>query len=601
VKRQKIRDLVRRENIDFLAIQETKMEAIPDNFIANLWGSGDCGWVSLPAIGNSGDILSIWNKVKSSLIFSFVGDGFVGVCLNLLDENRVCYVVNVYAKCNIQDKRRLWGNLLMSKEGFGEGLWCVLGDFNSVRDTYERRGINYSSIGGRSLEMVEFDDFVGRLDLFDVPLIGRNFTWFHPNGIAMSRLDRVLISSSWSELWGDPLVRVLDRDVPDHCPIVLSYSSDDWGPKPFRLNNYWLQDKDFIEVVRQAWEGQNYQGWMGFILNQRFKNLKGVIKEWNLNKVGVVEVRKRHLIKRIAELDVKSEVGGLVDVEITERKLLFEKLWKLLKNIDALTFQRSRIKWLKEVDANSRFFHNCIKVRKRMNSILMLRTSEGWVEGPVNVKREVVTFFSNQFANDTWCRPTLDGIVFPCLEVDKVEFLTANFTMEEITDAVRGCDGTKSPGPEGFNFAFIKEFWELMRSDIRILFDQFHGNARLPKSICSYFLALIPKVQSPQSLGDFRPISLLGCIYKLVAKVLASRLAKVIGDLIPNTQSAFLKGRQLVIGVVVVNEVVDYAKKSGKQCLIFKVDFEKAYDSVDWGFLEYMLRRLALGRNGVSG
>jgi hypothetical protein len=53
--------------------------------------------------------------------------------------------------------------------------------------------------------------------------------------------------------------------------------------------------------------------------------------------------------------------------------------------------------------------------------------------------------------------------------------------------------------------------------------------------------------------------------------------------------------------VVVVNEVVDYAKKSGKQCLIFKVDFEKAYDSVDWGFLEYMLRRLALGRNGVSG
>jgi hypothetical protein len=140
-----------------------------------------------------------------------------------------------------------------------------------------------------------------------------------------------------------------------------------------------------------------------------------------------------------------------------------------------------------------------------------------------------------------------------------------------------------------------------MRSDIRILFDQFHGNARLPKSICSYFLALIPKVQSPQSLGNFRPISLLGCIYKLVAKVLASRLAKVIGDLIPNTQSAFLKGRQLVDGVVVVNEVVDYAKKSGKQCLIFKVDFEKAYDSVDWGFLEYMLRRLALGRNGVSG
>jgi hypothetical protein len=76
-----------------------------------------------------------------------------------------------------------------------------------------------------------------------------------------------------------------------------------------------------------------------------------------------------------------------------------------------------------------------------------------------------------------------------------------------------------------------------------------------------------------------------------VAKVLATRLAKVLGELIPKTQSAFLKGRQLVEGVVVVNEVINFAKKNRKKCLIFKVDFEKAYDSVDWGFLDYMLGR----------
>jgi hypothetical protein len=62
-------------------------------------------------------------------------------------------------------------------------------------------------------------------------------------------------------------------------------------------------------------------------------------------------------------------------------------------------------------------------------------------------------------------------------------------------------------------------------------------------------------------------------------------------SLVAHTQSAFIKGRNLVDGVLVVNEVVDLAKKSGKECLIFKVDFEKAYDSVEWSFLEYMLRR----------
>jgi hypothetical protein len=83
------------------------MEVIPESLIYNLWGDNEVGWCFLPAVGNSGGILSMWNKVKSSLIFTFVGDGFVGVYLDLLAEERTCFVINVYAKCNIQDKRRL--------------------------------------------------------------------------------------------------------------------------------------------------------------------------------------------------------------------------------------------------------------------------------------------------------------------------------------------------------------------------------------------------------------------------------------------------------------------------------------------------------------
>ena len=140
----------------------------------------------------------------------------------------------------------------------------------------------------------------------------------------------------------------------------------------------------------------------------------------------------------------------------------------------------------------------------------------------------------------------------------------------------------------------MKEFWGLLKHEVRIMFDQFHANGVLPKSMLAYFVALIPKVSSPLELKDYRPISLLGCLYKLLAKVLARRLAGVLNSIISPTQSAFLKGRNLVDGVLVVNELVDYARKMKKECLIFKVDFEKAYDSVDWGFLEHMMVRVGM-------
>jgi len=112
-------------------------------------------------------------------------------------------------------------------------------------------------------------------------------------------------------------------------------------------------------------------------------------------------------------------------------------------------------------------------------------------------------------------------------------------------------------------------------------------------------VTLIPKVSSPMSLKEFWPISLLGSLYKLLSKVLASRLANVMDKIISTSQSAFIKGRNLVDGVLVANKMVDYAEKTKKECLVLKVDFEKAYDSVDWGFLEYMMVRLGFGTKWV--
>jgi hypothetical protein len=439
--------------------------------------------------------------------------------------------------------------------------------------------------------MYEFGDFIVSMDLVDLPLLGRKFTWFHPNGSSMSRIDRFLISEEWLNDWGGCSLWSLPRDISDHCPLILKRSNFDWGPKPFRFNNHWLVHKDYKNVVEEIWRNQSINGWMGIVLKEKLKSIKIRLKEWSKEEFGGMEARITSLIEDIQELDVKSELVGLIDGVVDLRKSKFIDLWNLLKSKEAILFQRSRSKWLREGDANTKYFHGCVKARAKRNAIVALKVGEEWLESPPLIRAAVEEFFANHFSSPDVVRPRLDGVNFPSLVGDDNLLLSDPFSLEEIEAVVKECDGNKSQGPDGFNFNFIKGSWDLLKGDITTSFHQFHVNECLPKSFLSYFVTLIPKVDIPFGISDYRPISLLGCLYKLIAKVLASRLSKVMSSIIAPTQSAFLKGRNLVDGVLVANEVLDLAKKTGRDCMVFKVDFEKAYDSVDWGFLEYMLQR----------
>jgi len=164
--------------------------------------------------------------------------------------------------------------------------------------------------------------------------------------------------------------------------------------------------------------------------------------------------------------------------------------------------------------------------------------------------------------------------------------------LEEIKQAVWECGSDKSPGPDGFNFRFIKTFWDILKSDICKVLEEFHRFGSIPRGTNSSFITLIPKGVTQHSLNDYRPISLIGSLYKIIAKILSSRLRNVMPKLISDNQFAFIGGRNILDGVAIANEVIDDAKKNNKPCLLFKVDFEKAYDSVSWDFLLYMMNRI---------
>ena len=127
------------------------------------------------------------------------------------------------------------------------------------------------------------------------------------------------------------------------------------------------------------------------------------------------------------------------------------------------------------------------------------------------------------------------------------------------------------------------------------MFKEFHEPNSFLKSFNNIFLILLPKRGRDEDLGDYRPINLLEGLYKLLAKVLANRLKKVIGKVVSPDQNAFSMGRQILDASLIANEVIDSWQKMGEKGLICKLDIEKAYDSINWQFLLKVLQKIGFG------
>lgn len=174
------------------------------------------------------------------------------------------------------------------------------------------------------------------------------------------------------------------------------------------------------------------------------------------------------------------------------------------------------------------------------------------------------------------------------------------FTREEIKSAVfsLGCD--KTPSPDGFPMHFFKLFWETIKEDIFQLFDDFYwGKANLER-INLANIELIPKVESPESPSDYRPISLINSTLKIISKLLATRLGRVLDALVDNAQSAFMKGRCILDNVALAEELIFSMQKRKISRFILKVDFAKAFDLVDWDFLLDLLRARGFGGKWIG-
>ncbi|RVW13055.1 Transposon TX1 uncharacterized 149 kDa protein [Vitis vinifera] len=462
-------------------------------------------------------------------------------------------------------------SLGFTTEGVEGEILKLLLRLKNRRDQGKKRGTlgltrfpNERRRGGRvSPSMRRFSEVIDDLDLRDLPLQGGPFTWSGGlNNQAMSRLDRFLVSEDWEGNFNGVVQCTLLRPMFNHFPILL--------------------------------DGE------GFVLAKKLKALKAILKTWNKDVFGKVGVNKRLALDKVNFWDSQEKLRSLLVEELEVRKEAkgdFEK-WVLMEEISWR--KKSREVWLREGDRNTSFFHRMTNSHRRRNCLSKSKINGTWLTEEQEIKGGVVRAFKNLLTDPGDWHLTMEGLDFNRIDVEEATRLEEVFTEEEVFSALSDLNGDKAPGPDGFPLSFWQSCWEFVKEEVMGFLKEFHEHDKFVKSLNSTFLVLIPKKAGAEDLRDFRPISLMGGLYKLLAKVLANKLKKVVGKVVSSAQNAFVEGRQILDATLIANEAIDFLLKRNESGVLCKLDIEKAYDHLNWNFLLFVMRSMGFGEKGTG-
>lgn len=258
--------------------------------------------------------------------------------------------------------------------------------------------------------------------------------------------------------------------------------------------------------------------------------------------------------------------------------------------------QKSRELWLKAGDKNSKFFHLSTIIHRRRTNIDAIKSEDGqWITNSNSIRKLFYNNFKEHFKEEPTYFPThLNHLILPCITKDKNHELIKIPTLEEFKSTLFQMQDLKAPGLDGFPVIFYKQLWPSIGDDVIRVVTSFFRFGTMPREVNSALIVLIPKTYSPSSANHYRPISLCNIIYKVISKLLVAKLRPHLDKIISPSQSAFIPNRWIAENQVIVQDVLHSFKtrKTKPGLMAIKLDLQKAYDGVNWRFIQAILLHL---------
>ncbi|XP_030487638.2 uncharacterized protein LOC115704575 [Cannabis sativa] len=503
------------------------------------------GLLAVDVVGRSGGIALLWKIEEDVQVLGF-SNSYIDVSIHN-DNNLVWRLTGCYGEPNRNFRYKTW-DLLRTLSTRHTLSWCIVGDLNNVCCIEDKRGGNpYPTWLIDGFNQALFD-----CNLRDLELTGYPFTWEKGRGAdnwIEVRLDRALASQHWLDHYNSAKLFNIDVTSSDHTPLLLvPCSYDTAAPKRrFRFENCWLREPMCAQVIKDSWSSCPSDA-----ITEKIAHCSNILQTWGDSYSGNFKDRIKHL---------KQEV----------------QYWK--KGRDALSVNKH-----KEAEQNL------------TNSISKLQNSAGyWVDWQSGLADAIKDYFTDLFNSSPHTADAITDSIPTTISTAQNMFLLAPVTEEEVSKAVKQMHPDKSPGPDGMTPGFYQRNWNVVGTDVIKLVRNFFLSGLLPAGLNHTNMVLIPKKKNPMTMGDLRPISLCNVLYKIISKVVANRLKEVLPQLISEYQSAFIPGHLISDNIMISYEVMHYLKRKrhGKEgFMALKLDFSKAYDRVEWSFIEAMMKKM---------